>query len=216
MRLPRLLSPVETRVLGSLLEKQQATPEYYPLTLGALVAACNQKSNREPVMELSESEALESLESLRELVLVWKVTGSRADKWEENLVAKLDLDAAGKAMLTLLFLRGPQTPGELRSRSDRLHPFGSIEEVEAALAALASGKDPLAAERPRRPGQKEARWTHLLSGDLPAAIASAAASSALQPAQAGESLAERVTRLEERLESVSAELAALRQRLGDP
>ena len=213
MRLPRTLTPTEIRALGSLLEKQQTTPEYYPLTLSSLVAACNQKSNREPVLELSEQEVLEALEAMRELVLVWKVTGSRADKWEENLAAKLGLEPAQKAILTLLFLRGPQTPGELKGRSDRLHPFASLGEVDAALAAMASGKDPLVAELPRRPGQKETRWAHLLSGDLPA-TASAEPPPARPPS--GEGLADRVARLEEKLETLTAEFTRLRSRLADP
>ncbi len=210
MRLPRTLAPIEIRILGSLLEKQQATPEYYPLTLGALVAACNQKSNREPVLELSESDVLGALESMRELVLVWKVTGSRTDKWEENLSAKLGLTPATKAILTLLFLRGPQTPGELKGRSDRLHSFASLDEVESALSELSAGKDPLVLVLPRRPGQKEARWGHLLSGDTPAETSSA------PDAVQHESLPDRVARLEERLEALSAELVELRTRLGDP
>ncbi len=209
MRLPRMLAPTEIRILGSLLEKQQATPEYYPLTLGALVAACNQKTNREPVLELSEPDVLGALESMRELVLVWKVTGSRADKWEENLSAKLGLTAATKAILTLLFLRGPQTPGELKSRSDRLHPFASLDEVETTLSELSAGKDPLVAVLPRRPGQKEARWGHLLSGEIPAET------SAAPDAVLHESLPDRVARLEERLEALTAELSELRTRLGD-
>jgi uncharacterized protein YceH (UPF0502 family) len=219
MRLPRTLAPTEIRILGSLLEKQQTTPEYYPLTLGALVAACNQKSNREPVLELSEQEILAALEAMRELVLVWKVTGSRAEKWEENLVAKLGLEPAPKAILTLLFLRGPQTPGELKGRSERMHPFASLGEVDAALAAMAEGKDPLVAELPRRPGQKETRWAHLLSGDLPAAAPAPPSpvswSSPTQLPQ-GESLGDRVALLEEKLEALSAEFARLRSRLGDP
>jgi len=209
MRLPRMLAPTEIRILGSLLEKQQATPEYYPLTLGALVAACNQKTNREPVLELSEPDVLGALESMRELVLVWKVTGSRADKWEENLSAKLGLTAATKAILTLLFLRGPQTPGELKSRSDRLHPLTSLDEVETALSELSAGKDPLVAVLSRRPGQKEARWGHLLSGEIPAETG--AAPDAVQH----ESLSDRVASLEERLEALAAELGELRARLGD-
>src|SRR5512140_919533 len=187
MRLPRTLAPIEIRVLGSLLEKQQATPEYYPLTLGALVAACNQKSNREPVLELSEADLLGALESMRELVLVWKVTGSRTDKWEENISAKLGLTAAAKAILTLRFLRGPQTPGELKSRSDRLHPFPSLGDVETTLSELSAGKDPLVAVLPRRPGQKEARWGHLLSGEIQAADVGAVAG-----ATAEENLTDRV------------------------
>jgi uncharacterized protein len=209
MRLPRTLAPIEIRVLGSLLEKQQATPEYYPLTLGALIAACNQKSNREPVLELSESDVLGALESMRELVLVWKVTGSRADKWEENLTAKLGLTAATKAILTLLFLRDPQTPGELKARSDRLHPFATLRDVETALSELSMGKDPLVAVLPRRPGQKETRWGHILSGEVPSET------SAAPGAVLHEALSDRVARLEERLEALAAELNELRTRLGD-
>ncbi len=214
MRLPRTLAPAEIRVLGSLLEKQQATPEYYPLTLGALVAACNQKSNREPVLELSETDVLGALESMRELVLVWKVVGSRTDKWEENLAAKLGLTPPAKAILTLLFLRGSQTPGELKGRSERLHPFASLDEVDAALSEMSAGKDPLVAILARRPGQKEARFGHLLSGDLPADLSAPAG--AAPHAEAQETLAGRVARLEERVEALTAELGELRTKLGSP
>ncbi len=210
MRLPRMLEPVEIRVLGCLLEKQQATPEYYPLTLNALLAACNQKSNREPVVDLAESSVLAALEALRELVLVWKVTGSRAEKWEENLTAKLGLEVPDKAILTLLFLRGPQTPGEIRSRGDRLHAFPSLDAVEAALAALASGPDPLVAALPRRAGQKETRWAHLLSGEPQEGVDAAAET--FPPG----SLADRVARLEADLATLRAELNDLRKSLGEP
>src|SRR5437899_3220290 len=156
----RELDAVEIRLLGSLAEKQMSTPEYYPLTLNALVAACNQKSNREPVMELSEEEVQRALDRLQDEKLVWKVLGGRAVRWEQNLDTNLQLDRGSKALITLLFLRGPQTPGELRGRSDRLHAFESIAEVEETLGRL----DPLARELPRRPGQKEARWYHTLGG----------------------------------------------------
>src|SRR5438067_13613661 len=126
----RELDAIELRVLGCLMEKQLATPEYYPLTLNALVAACNQKSNREPVMELSDDEIQRALDRLQEEKLVWKVMGGRAVRWEHNLDANLQLDRGGKAALTLLFLRGPQTAGEIRGRSDRLYAFESIAEVE--------------------------------------------------------------------------------------
>src|SRR6185503_19179095 len=112
-RIPRALDPVEIRVLGSLMEKQLATPEYYPLTVNALVAACNQKSNREPVMELGESEVQKALDRLQDEKLVWRVLGGRATRWEHNLDANLQLDHRAKALLTLLLLRGPQTAGEL-------------------------------------------------------------------------------------------------------
>src|SRR5712692_11920997 len=122
-RIPRPLDATEIRVLGSLMEKQLSTPEYYPLTLNALVAACNQKSNREPVMELSESDVQDALDRLQSEKLVWKVVGGRAVRWDHNLDANLQLDRPAKAILTLLFLRGAQTPGELRGRSDRLSGF---------------------------------------------------------------------------------------------
>ena len=140
----RELDSVEIRILGSLAEKQMSTPEYYPLTLNALVAACNQKSNREPVMELSEDDIQQALDRLQEEKLVWKVMGGRAVRWEHNLDSSLQLDRPSKAALILLFLRGPQTPGELRGRSDRLYSFESIAEVEETLRRL----DPL-----RRPGR---------------------------------------------------------------
>src|SRR5690349_19313812 len=146
----RELDAAETRVLGSLIEKQMATPEYYPLTLNALVAACNQKSNREPVMELGETDVQHALDRLQEEKLVWKVMGGRAVRWEQNLDASLQLDRPSKAVVALLFLRGPQTAGELRSRSDRLYAFESIAEVEDTLRRL----DSIAVELPRRPGQK--------------------------------------------------------------
>src|SRR6266511_4680053 len=124
------LDAAERRVLGSLLEKDITTPDYYPLTLNALVAACNQKSNREPVMELAESDVQRALDRLQDEKLVWKVMGGRAVRYDHNLDGQWQLDRRSKAMLTLLFLRGPQTPGELRGRSDRLHQFESIAEVE--------------------------------------------------------------------------------------
>src|SRR5437899_11726970 len=110
----RELDAVEIRLLGSLAEKQMSTPEYYPLTLNALIAACNQKSNRAPVMEVTEAEVQRALDALQEEKLVWKVVGGRATRWEHNLDTALQLDLPSKAVLTLLFLRGPQTPGELR------------------------------------------------------------------------------------------------------
>src|SRR6185436_2195550 len=131
-RLPaRELDPVELRILGSLLEKQLATPEYYPLTLNALLAAVNQKSNREPVMELAESDVVRALDRLQDEKLVWKVLGGRATRYDHNLDPTWHLDPPAKAIITLLFLRGAQTAGEMRGRSDRLHSFDTIDDVEA-------------------------------------------------------------------------------------
>src|SRR5207253_2365783 len=201
------LDASETRVLGSLAEKQMSTPEYYPLTLNAIIAACNQKSNREPVMELSEGDVQSALDRLQSEKLVWKVMGGRAVRWEHNLDANLQLDRPAKAVLTLLFLRGPQTPGELRGRSDRLHAFESIDEVEDTLRRL----DPLVVEMPRRPGQKESRWAqtlhHVEAGFSPPA-----------PAEAGthaEPLSERVQRLEEQVAALVERLQDLREKLGE-
>jgi uncharacterized protein YceH (UPF0502 family) len=212
-RLPRPLDAVEIRVLGALLEKQQATPEYYPLTLHALVAACNQKSNRDPVTDLSAGDVEAALERLREHVFVWKTGGARTEKWEQNVERRWTLDGATKAVMTLLLLRGAQTPGELRARSDRLHAFATLDEVEGALARLAEGPEPLVAERPRKPGQKEARWTHLVGGP----VEDVAAPSAPAPAPPGrpDPLASRVAALEEQMEALSRELSDLKGKLGE-
>ncbi|MDY7093854.1 MAG: YceH family protein [Acidobacteriota bacterium] len=164
--LPNPLNAVQQRILGALLEKSQTTPDYYPLTVSALTAACNQKSGREPVMELSQDEVVDGLEALRRDVLVWRSEGARSERWSEGATRRLQLSDPSRAVLTLLLLRGPQTPGELRSRSERMHSFSSLEEVHETLDELASGIEPIVAEQPRQPGQKETRWAHLL-GDLP-------------------------------------------------
>lgn len=210
MRLARELDPIEIRVLGALAEKQMSTPEAYPLTLNSLVLACNQRSNREPVLTLPEREVVDALERLRELVLVWKAEGARTEKWEHNLDARWELDRPRKALLTLLFLRGSQTPGELRARSDRLHPFATLEEVEAALREMSMESEPLVFEIARRPGQKEARWSHLV-GSAPPGTKRVEAP---VPADAEPSLARRVERLEGVVAGLRSELDDLRRRLG--
>jgi uncharacterized protein YceH (UPF0502 family) len=207
----RELDPVELRVLGSLVEKQLATPEYYPLTLNALVAACNQKSNREPVMELNESEIQRALDRLQDEKLVWKVLGGRAVRWDHNLDKVWQLDHPTKAIVTLLFLRGPQTPGELRGRSDRLYSFESITEVEETLQRM-SHEPTLARELARRPGQKEARWGHVLGGAIVEPEPSSESSH--HAAGGGEPLSVRVARLEEQVATLTAELKALKESLG--
>jgi uncharacterized protein len=161
-RIPRPLDPIEARVLGALLEKEQTTPEAYPLSLNALVTACAQKTNREPVMELTAREVSAALERLRQDVLVWRSDGVRVARWKQSVERRWDLDPAGKSLLTLLLLRGPQTVGQLRERSERMHPFGGLAAVEEALGRLAGGEEPLVHELARRPGQKESRWGHLL------------------------------------------------------
>lgn len=212
-RIPRQLDAAEIRVLGSLLEKEQTNPETVPMTVNALIAACNQKTNREPVMQLTETEVVEALDRLRQEVLVWRSEGARTERWQQSVARRWGLDRAGKALMTLLLLRGAQTPGDLRTRSERLHAFASLEEVEDALRRLAGIDEPLVAELPRRPGQKELRWTHLVGEaavepEEPAAAATAAVPSS-RPA-----LAARVERLEEIVARLAEELEELRRQLG--
>jgi uncharacterized protein len=161
-RIPRPLDAPETRVLGALLEKEQTTPEIYPLTVNALIQACNQKTARDPVMELSEGAIHVALRALAHDGLVARTEGARVTRWRHVLDARWELTPAAKAVMTLLLLRGPQTPGELRGRGERLHPTGSIGELEDTLGSLAAPPDPLIRELPRTPGQKEARWVHLV------------------------------------------------------
>jgi uncharacterized protein YceH (UPF0502 family) len=207
----RDLDAIEIRVVGSLIEKQMATPEYYPLTLNALVAACNQKSNREPVMELGESEVQQALDRLQDEKLVWKVMGGRAVRWEQNLDSSLQLDRPSKAVLALLFLRGPQTAGEMRSRSDRLYAFENIAEVEETLRRL----DPIVVEIPRRPGQKESRWMQTLSGAAGFSVTVEGGSSTEAGPHNSEPLSARVQRLEEQVAALTDELRAFKAKLGE-
>ncbi|HEY0159215.1 MAG TPA: YceH family protein [Thermoanaerobaculia bacterium] len=212
-RIPRTLDPVEIRVLGALMEKQLSTPEYYPLTLNALVAAANQKSNREPVMELSEQEIQRALDRLQDEKLVWRVMGGRAVRFDHNLDSVWHIDRREKAILTLLFLRGPQTAGELRGRSDRLQSFHSVPEVEELLRDMAAHSEPLVRELPRRPGQKEERWAHTAGGAI-VESAPAPAADASEGRAGGEPLSVRVQRLEEQVAALTEELRALKSNLG--
>ncbi len=214
-RIPRQLDPAEVRVLGSLLEKEQTNPETVPMTVNALIAACNQKTNREPVMQLSETEVVEALDRLRQDVLAWRTEGARTERWQQSVVRRWGLDRAGKALMTLLLLRGPQTPGELRTRSDRLHSFASLEEVEEALRRLAGIDEPLVLELPRRPGQKETRWTHLVGEAAPAAEEPEEVIPEIDPAVPSRpSLGSRVERLEEVVAQLASDLADLKRQLG--
>jgi uncharacterized protein YceH (UPF0502 family) len=207
MRIPRQLDPIEVRVLGALLEKQQTTPDYYPLTLNALVAACNQKSNRHPVMGLSEEDVRNALDRLHDDVLIWSTQGARVTKWRHNLDRRWELEPDTKAVMTLLMLRGPQTPGELRTRSERMHPFASPGEVEGTLQGLAGGEEPLVVQLARRPGQTERRWTHLLAGEpAEATVEMSAAEVTASP-----SLVQRVTDLEARVAQLSEDIAKLKE-----
>ena len=162
------VTEVEARVVGSLVEKQLTTPEYYPLTMNALMAACNQKSNRDPVMSLDETAIMAAVDSLRDknLVYLFYGSGSRTVKYKHMLPSVYELDAAGVAVVAVLLLRGPQTIGELRERTGRLHEFAGLGEVQETLAALMRRDDPLVTKLERQLGQKEARYAHLLSGEV--------------------------------------------------
>jgi uncharacterized protein YceH (UPF0502 family) len=205
-----IITETEGRVLGSLVEKQLTTPEYYPLTLNALTAACNQKSNREPVMSLGETEILAAIDSLRDKNLVYLFYGStsRTVKYKHMLPNVFELDSAGVAVIALLLLRGPQTVGELRGRSDRLHEFSGLEEVQTTLDQLADRNEPLVLRLERQPGQKEARYAHLLSGEIDqAAIAFESAA----PRSGGSGSNERIEKLENEVESLRVELEGFKR-----
>ena len=162
------LSPIEVRVLGSLLEKEITTPEYYPLTLNALVNACNQKSNRDPVVSYDDDTVADALESLRarRLVTVLSGAGHRVEKYGHSFSEALNLGRRELALLCVLMLRGRQTVGELKDRSERLHYFTDLEEVESCLRGLMERHPPLAAKLPKLPGTKEPRYAHLLAGEV--------------------------------------------------
>lgn len=214
-RLPRELDAVEVRVLGSLMEKQLSTPEYYPLTLNALVAACNQKSNREPVLDLSEQEVERALNRLQDERLTVRILGGRADRFDHRLDIVWHLSHPEKALLTLLFLRGPQTPGEMRGRSERLHTFDTVQMAEETLRDMAAHSEPLVRELPRRAGQKEQRWTHLVSGFDAAAFEASQSAAPAPSTPAGEPLSARVQRLEEQVAQLTAAFNELRAKLGE-
>src|SRR5579862_9542375 len=164
------LDSVEVRVLGALIEKDITTPDYYPLSLNALVNACNQKNNRDPVMNLEEGAVRDALASLQEKRLAGPAGGadSRVTKYEHRLQEVYNFDRRETAVLCVLLLRGPQTPGELRGRTERMHRFEGLDEVQMALQRLAHREPPLAAILPRQPGTKESRYMHLFSGEAPA------------------------------------------------
>jgi len=197
------LTDIETRVLGSLVEKQVTTPEYYPLTLNALTLACNQKNNRNPVTSYSESQVAAAVESLREKNLAYVFYGStsRVPKYKHVMPEVLHLNQAELALMCVLMLRGTQTPGELRGNAARLYEFSGLDEVEQTLNALISREDePLVMRLPRQIGQKEVRFSHLLSGEPKI---EAVTSVPIEKV-------ERVT-LERRVEVLEAEVESLRQ-----
>ena len=166
--MPEILTDIETRILGSLVEKQLTTPEYYPLTMNALIAACNQKSNREPVVSYDEKTVTDALGRLRDRNLVYVFYGStsRVPKYKHMLPSVYELEPPEVAVMCVMMLRGPQTLGELRGRTDRLYEFSSLGEVQETLDNLTRRDDPLVVKLERQPGQKEARFAHLLNGEI--------------------------------------------------
>jgi len=162
----RLLTPLEARVLGVLVEKQHTVPDTYPLSLNSLTAGCNQKTARQPVMEATEAEVLTAVDGLKALSLAFEGSGSRVVKFEHNLGRVLGVPGAAVALLTVLMLRGPQTAAELRQNCERLHRFADISSVEGFLEELAEKTPPKVMKLARAPGAREARWAHLLCGEL--------------------------------------------------
>jgi uncharacterized protein YceH (UPF0502 family) len=208
----------EARVLGCLLEKERTTPENYPLSLLALTAACNQSTNREPVMSIGERDVEEAVNALREQKLASVVfgAGARVQKYRHTLPAIYNFSAQENALLCVLLLRGPQTPGELRARAERLAPFASLGDVESALEGLAGAAEPLVRVLPARPGQKERRYVQLLAGEpaedaAPIPRDAPPERRAPAPVAADPELVRRVEALELSLGQVREELAQFRK-----
>lgn len=201
-----LLNEVEARVVGCLIEKEATTPEYYPLTLNALVAACNQKSNRFPVVEYDEKTVQQALDDLREknIVYVFYGSNSRVPKYKHILPKLLEIDRHEVAIICVLLLRGFQTIGELRERTQRIYEFESLDEVHQTLEELKKRDEPLIMELPKQPGQKEARYAHLLSGEI---SAEAMATTVFTPSQAKQ---DQIAKLEAEIEELKTNFASLR------
>ncbi|MBL8339893.1 MAG: YceH family protein [Rubrivivax sp.] len=217
----RHLTPLEARVLGVLVEKQATVPDTYPLSLNALANGCNQKTARDPVIEATEAEVLVALDGLKSLSLAFEGSGSRVVKYEQNMARALHLPGAAVALLAVLMLRGPQTSAELRQNCERIHRFADISSVEGFLDELAAKEPPRALKLARAPGEREARWAQLLTGEPPAGAPSAAARHAAAAAgaadvSAGELAALKAaqTRLEARVEELEALVHRLARELG--
>jgi hypothetical protein len=210
------LSLLETRVLGVLVEKQHTVPDTYPLTLNALVAGCNQKTSRDPVLEASDAEVQGAIDHLKALTLVVESSGGRVMRYAHNAGKGLGLPPQSVALLAVLFLRGPQTAGELRLNSERLHKFGDIMSVEAFLRELA--EKPFVRELSKQPGARETRWVHLLSGEpAPEAIAARAAETHSEPSLDASELAamkSNIDRLQGEVAELKESVARLRKELG--
>lgn len=210
------LNEYELRALGALVEKQIATPDYYPMTLNALVNACNQKNHRDPVVTYDEATVAKALETLREKNLAYVFHGSeaRAPKYGHLFPKAFDLSEAEVPLMSVLILRGPQTPGELRSRSQHLRAFESLAEVETLLQGLSVRDEPLIVKLPRQPNSRESRFAHLLGGPVEMEQIEAAprASASVQQSQAGN---EKIARLEEEVAALRQDLSELKQQFAE-
>jgi uncharacterized protein YceH (UPF0502 family) len=212
------LSLLETRVLGTLVEKAHTVPDTYPLSLNALVSGCNQKTSRNPVMEATEAEVQEAIDSLKRLNLVMETSGGRVARYSHNLERVLQVPSQSAALLTVLMLRGPQTAGELRIASERLHRFADISAVQAFLQELAARPaGALVVELPRLPGARENRWAHLLSGtpQIEAALQDARPAGDVSVDEVA-ALKANMTRLEAELEALRATVSKLSAHVGLP
>jgi uncharacterized protein YceH (UPF0502 family) len=218
------LDPIQIRVLGALIEKEIATPENYPLSLNALLNACNQKSSRDPVMELTEEQVRQALHTLEDQGLTAVERSSRVAKYEHRIRTVLNLRRDETAVLCLLFLRGPQTPGELRSRSDRLYSFDGLDAVESTLARLTAAAEPsvdqpgnplpmrpLAVVLPRQPGSREARYAHLVGG--PVDVTAMTHTPVQRVGDSGGGLAARVAELEAEVAALQVAIARIERQL---
>jgi uncharacterized protein len=205
-----LLTAEEARVLGALMEKEVSTPDNYPLSLNALTNACNQTTSRDPIVRYDENAVVRALDSLREKKLLWEVeqAGGRVRKYQQQFSKWHDLDPQMHAVMTLLLLRGAQTPGELKSRSDRLADFRDLAEVEAVLERLGERNPPFAVRLPRLPGTKESRYMHLLCGGVDTTALAEGEVAAV--GSSGQSLSDRVSRLEAEVAKLREELSAFR------
>lgn len=208
--MPEILNETEARIVGSLVEKQLTTPEYYPLTLNALVNACNQKSNRDPVVAYDEKTVTAVLERLRDRNIVYVFYGStsRVPKYKHMVPSVYELDPAEVAVICVMLLRGPQTLGELRTRTERLYNFPGLGEIQETLDGLSRREEPLVVKLPVQPGQKEARFAHLLSGEIDI---EALAVAQVTRASRGEAANERIEKLEQEVAGLRSEVETIKQ-----
>ena len=207
--MPEILNETEARIVGALVEKQLTTPEYYPLTMNALIAACNQKNNREPVTSLDETTVANALEGLRDrnIVYVFYGSNSRVPKYKHMLPSVYELEPPEVAVLDVMLLRGPQTLGELRTRTERLFGFSGLGEIQETLDSLARREDPLIVKLERLPGQKDARYGHLISGPIDMERVAAAA---VPSSRSGGGDASRVEALEQQVSALRSEVDDLK------